>query len=246
MKQSLIWQVDRPLKQHYIYGLIDPRNNELKYIGLSTTGFDRMKTHWRSVSKNGNTRVKSWLKSLKHNDLIFDVVYLQYFDEDNQEIDQAEMFWISYFKSVGANLLNHDNGGRNKYGKFHNPETKKLHGQRIKESLNSPEIKAHLSELTKKQWTDPEMRARMSKKTQNKDAMARTIKTNRKNQGVKFYDNEGNHYECYRDFAEKHNVSMSHVQNALTGRIEKCAGKVLTRITPYSIYAKPIIKEKKV
>lgn len=230
--ESLIHSVDKPSSEIFIYGLIDPDSKEIKYIGLATTGFDRLRQHWRSVSKSSRTAVKSWLKKLKRNNKVFDIVYLEYFDKDTELLDEAEQFWIMYFKSIGSKLLNHDLGGRNNRGKFRFEETRKLHGERIKEALDRPGIKEHLSELTKKQWADPEMRAKMSIKTNiNKDAQEKSRQTCRKVRGAKFIDDLGNSYECANDFAIKWNISVAKVRDALYKEI-KLVGRTLTRTTP--------------
>jgi len=233
MKPSLIHTLPKCKTDYFIYGLIDPDSKELKYIGLSTTGNKRFYTHWRSVSKKVKTRVKCWLKQLKHErKKIFDVVFLEYFDKDSELIDEAEQFWISYFKGLGAILLNHDCGGRNARGKWKIFESKKLHGERVKEGLNRPEVKARLSDLTKKQWADPEMRARMSKKVNiNKDAQEKSRQTCRKVRGAQFTDDLGNVYNCCKDFADKWNVSVGKVRDALYKEYE-LVGRTLTRTKP--------------
>ena len=161
-----------------------------------------------------STNCKIWIKELKYSGQIFKVDYLEYFDKDSVEVDYAEQFYIIYFKSLGINLLNHNNGGRDEwlYDKQLNEERLRL----SKEGLNRPEVKAHLSELTKKQWADPEMRERMSKKVNiNKEAQKKSKETCRKVRGSKFFDDLGNFYESVGDFADKWNTTINKVQYAL-------------------------------
>jgi hypothetical protein len=228
--ESLIHTLPKSETPYFIYGLIDPDNKEIKYVGLSTTGNGRFFTHWKSVSRNNKTAVKWWLKELKQDrKKIFDVVFLEYFDKDSELIDEAEIFWIAYFKGLGANLLNHELGGRATRGKFDIIETKRIHRERVKEGLNRPEVKAHLSELTKKQWADPEMRERMSKKVNiNKEAQKRSKETCRKVRGSKFFDDLGNFYESVGDFADKWNTTINKVQYALYNE-RPILGRILKR-----------------
>lgn len=86
-----------------IYGLIDPRNGQLRYVGQSSRGLIRPKQrHARHCW--------SWEENLKCEGLVPEIEILQ---ECNliDELDEAEIFWIGYFRMIGANLTNISTGG---------------------------------------------------------------------------------------------------------------------------------------
>lgn len=111
--KSLIFSLPKPEKNTFIYGLCDPDTNELRYIGLTGNGFKRISGHYNdSLLDYKYSAVKKWIKKLRLNNKIFDVIYIEYFDQDSIHVDEAERFWIEYFSSIGCNLLNHEKGGR--------------------------------------------------------------------------------------------------------------------------------------
>lgn len=51
-------------KQAYIYGLVDPRTNEIMYIGMSTNPTQRYRAHC-AKPKGGDTQKNRWIDELK-------------------------------------------------------------------------------------------------------------------------------------------------------------------------------------
>ncbi len=101
----------------YIYCLIDPRNNQIIYIGQSVNPRARYNRHVAD-SKYANTHNRSWIKGLI--DLGFKPV-LDIIEESScGEIDFWEQHYISLYKSWGFDLTNHDLGGKSHrvYSKF--------------------------------------------------------------------------------------------------------------------------------
>jgi len=90
-----------------IYGLVDPRDGQLRYVGMSSTGFVR-------ANHKHSAHCGSWIKSLKNVELKPDVIVIEefQFSEDvNKRLSDAEIFWIDYFKMIGSNLTNMTKGG---------------------------------------------------------------------------------------------------------------------------------------
>lgn len=95
----------------YIYGLYDPRTNELRYIGKSKNPKQRLFGHLNSV-KNGEISLKTtWLKELIENGYVPLVKILEKTNENDWE--EAEKRWIEKCRSEGLNLLNVADGGSN-------------------------------------------------------------------------------------------------------------------------------------
>jgi len=130
-----------------IYGLFDPRDGSLKYIGKTT---NVKKRFWKHLHDNSITRKTCWIKSLKSNDLIPEVEVL---DEVNDEDWKFwEQWYIQYFQSLGCQLKNDPNcpGGEGNIGmsgKKHKPET--IEKMRASKLGNKNWLGKHHSEETK-------------------------------------------------------------------------------------------------
>lgn len=217
---SLIHTIEKPEKHIFIYGLIDPRDGLLKYIGLATNGFNRMKQHYSScyVGKTQSrlSPVKCWIKSLKTKGLIFQPVYLEYFDNDDRQIDEAECFYIDYFKFLGCNLLNFESGGRRDFNKRNMSEDRKKHTERLKEIHGTEEKRAFFSQKTKEQWKNPEIRKRMSennRKPKSKQGVLNMIKGNI--QRFILQDQNGIVYDSIQDASRKLKIGAMCIHRAL-------------------------------
>lgn len=104
---------------YIIYGLIDPRNQSIRYIGKSIQGEKRIKEHIKpSALKNeSNTKKTNWILSLKKQGLIYDHVILKTLDpsltkgEANLLLYLEEQTIITELKELGIDLVNGQDGG---------------------------------------------------------------------------------------------------------------------------------------
>lgn len=90
----------------YIYGLFDPRNEELRYIGATKHPSNRLASH---ICHTQNTHKSHWISSLTRIGLKPEMVILENVDENTWK--REERWWISYTKSIGAKLTNATDGG---------------------------------------------------------------------------------------------------------------------------------------
>lgn len=95
----------------YIYGLIDPRNGNLMYVGKSNNPTLRLGGHRKDPLKN--PRKRNWIFELKSQSLdpiirIFEICALE-------KWEQREIFWINKFLSEGCDLFNLNKGGGGTY-----------------------------------------------------------------------------------------------------------------------------------
>jgi hypothetical protein len=94
-----------------IYALAEPDTCEVRYVGKTIMKPEqRLRGHLNDRCVCHRTK---WLKSLKSKPKI---IVLQVCDELNWE--QSERFWIAYYRSIGAKLVNQTFGGDGP-GKFH-------------------------------------------------------------------------------------------------------------------------------
>lgn len=100
----------------YIYSLVDPFTNEIRYVGKTVNPRERYKEH---LKEKYNTRKCNWVQSLllkgvEPEFMVLDIV-------KTEEWEFWERHYISLYKSWGFNLTNHTEGGKDplivpKYG----------------------------------------------------------------------------------------------------------------------------------
>ena len=90
------------VKRNIIYGLCDPRNGELRYVGKSSWGIVRAKAKHSGYCGN-------WIKSLKWPPQI--VILEDLGGCAGEDLNEAEKFQIAYWRFLGARLTNLTSGG---------------------------------------------------------------------------------------------------------------------------------------
>ncbi len=92
-----------------IYVLIDPRTNEVRYIGKADNPLDRLKHHLTPKQLRKKTAKNSWLKNLLAHSAkpilqILEIVPMRNWEE-------RERYWIAYYQKLGFRLTNGTEGG---------------------------------------------------------------------------------------------------------------------------------------
>lgn len=125
-----------------IYGLFDPRDGEIRYVGKSETGTDRFKGHLRPSALKPKTRRTSWIKSvLAAGERPIGSVIQSL--STRQGLAEAEVYWIAFFKAEGCRLTNGTAGGEGVVDP-------------------SPEVRAKLSAASRGRRCTPEQLERLS------------------------------------------------------------------------------------
>ena len=91
------------VSRYLIYGLIDPRNGELRYVGQSLRGLIRPK-------ERHYAHCWSWEENLLKENLKPTIVILEELSEESQ-LNDAEISWIALKRSEGVRLTNMTDGG---------------------------------------------------------------------------------------------------------------------------------------
>lgn len=86
----------------YIYGLVDPRDNEIKYVGRTIDPDYRLDTHVR-MADTGKLKTM-WLLELKAFNLEPQMKILETVPRADEQ--NAERRWVQYFQKIGKPLLN--------------------------------------------------------------------------------------------------------------------------------------------
>lgn len=123
-----------------IYGLVDPRDLCLRYVGKSKNPTKRLRSH---LKEKGSTRKHRWLDQLRSLGIAPNMVVLESCDEANWQ--DRETRWIAFFKQPewsGDRLCNHTDGGEG----LVNP---------------SAETRSKMSDLAKNRMADPVVRSKI-------------------------------------------------------------------------------------
>ena len=120
----------RTMKNYSIYGLVDPRNNNVFYIGMTTDLSTRISKHKGVVKCNdlSNPLKFNYIKELEDNCMRFHIVVFESEIKDKDIAVFLEKFYIKKYKEIGHTLTNMNDGDN----KPPSQKGKKLnHGQKI-------------------------------------------------------------------------------------------------------------------
>lgn len=93
-----------------IYGLIDPRDNRIRYVGKTKRDLDkRLNEHLMNVYLKNNTYKNKWIKKLLKLQLCPIIILLEECNENGWEL--REEYWIRYYKDKYNDLTNATSGG---------------------------------------------------------------------------------------------------------------------------------------
>lgn len=220
--------IEKPISNSFIYGLIDPETNNIMYIGQTIQGFIRITDHFHKCNKiNKSTKKRSpsklWISKLRKEDKCFKVIYLEYI-ENSIDLNEAEEYWISFIKSTGASLLNYSqNNGFLNTTRFLTNEDRVKISIATKDAMNNPETRAKCRKNRANQVA-PNIGRKFSQEFKDKISKAQ------ENKVIYFKDSDGNIYRGLKDAAIKLNVTFGAIWKALNGYCKTVKGKTLTRI----------------
>lgn len=162
----------------FIYGLIDPRDRALRYIGKSNNPKKRLHRHLIDARLARYHR-ECWLKGLLDAGLRPELIILEECPQDIWK--EREQYWIAHYRERGADLVNRTDGGdtnpvlspevkarvaeiisRTHKGKKKSPEHCRNISAGLKGQIIPPEARAKMSAAAKGRKMSPEARAKMS------------------------------------------------------------------------------------
>lgn len=133
----------RKIPLTFIYGLIDPRNQQLRYIGKVDNPKKRLHCHINGRFKTDSYK-NHWLKNLCHDSkpelIILEKISIL-------EWEDAEKWWIAYCKFLGVSLTNGTDGGD---GVLPTPETRRKMSEAQTGEKHSMYGKRHTDETKRK------------------------------------------------------------------------------------------------
>lgn len=159
-----------------IYGLVDPRTREIRYVGQSTSGLRRPNVHRLPSYSRPSTHKNNWIRSLLSIGLDYEVIMLE--DVPRREgLNEAERHWVAIGRAaLGDRLTNATEGGdglhrpskvtREKIaaslrGRKRTPEECEKNAAAHRGRPLSPEHRAKVAAAMRKRVFTPEHRARI-------------------------------------------------------------------------------------
>jgi len=141
----------------YIYALIDPRDERVRYVGQAVNPARRFRKHL--TDKRFSNRKRAWIDELilLEKEPIMEVI------EECQKgtVGEREQYWITHFRDLHPDLLNISDGGR--YGSWTmGDESRKKISDAQKGRTRSDEHRKKLSDGLKGLTRSDETKKRMS------------------------------------------------------------------------------------
>jgi hypothetical protein len=158
-----------------IYGLVDPRTDEVFYVGLTTKSAQhRLNSHVRESLKadpKKRTYKQNKICAILSEDLTPSAVVLEESaDWSIDDLKTAEKRWIKLLKSNGLSLCNLTDGGDGNQGWIPSPETIERLRVSVKNALSDPKVKKQMSESSRKRWDNEEERQKQSEAMKSSQA----------------------------------------------------------------------------
>lgn len=130
-----------------IYGLVDPRTEAIRYVGMSSSGLTRPKSHGQSGLNRQGHRT-NWILELRNAGFNYEIRVLE--EVANQsELPTREVLWIAHLRAAGHHLTNHTDGGEGTPGYRPEAEARHERSERMKDWRPSPAM----IEAARRTWT---------------------------------------------------------------------------------------------
>ena len=212
-----------PEQNIFIYALIDPDTNQIRYIGQTTLGIERFKKHYKdfrpSKLSGKISKSKYWIKKLKNNNKIFKVEYLKYCLKE--ELNYWEKYYIAKYKHL--DLLNLTEGGQAGLTRKLNDIERKEISSRTKAAMKRPDV---WEKFMKNNIVPSHLGYKLNPEQKHKISNS-SWHSKRK---IQIIDDLGNIYESLIDAANKLNVTKQAIHRTINGLQKTCSGRILKRV----------------
>jgi hypothetical protein len=160
-----------------IYGLVDPRTGEIRYVGRSSSGMGRPGSHRKpQYLEKDRSHKGNWVRKLLSLGLDYSVTILE--EVAAAELSSRERFWIAEGRRRGWPLTNLTDGGEgmlgyvwtegsrakaaaSKRGRKQAPAVVEKRAQKLRGKVRTPEHLEHYREAWKRRTVTPAMREHM-------------------------------------------------------------------------------------
>lgn len=97
------------MTRHFVYVLIDPRTDEVRYVGCTIDVKRRIRGHLEAARTGHQIPNAAWIRELLKLSLKPRMEIVEVTDTDSWE--DRERYWIAHFEATGARLTNVHAGG---------------------------------------------------------------------------------------------------------------------------------------
>lgn len=160
-----------------IYLATNTLNNKV-YIGQTIQTLSwRIKRHYDTAKQNrakGKKEQYFGKALLKYDKSIFEWDVLEDNITGKDALNEAEIFWIAYYKYIGAELYNLTNGGEGASGHKVTLEVRKQIAAALRGKLRPEHVKAKISAKRKTKVISEETKRKMSESAKGKVRSAKT------------------------------------------------------------------------
>ena len=103
--RTLTFQITNPPNTNCFVYCLSEVDGPIRYVGKTEKGLKRIQQHLSEKKKRGKVSHKAnWINKLRDTGLLLEVSILE--EVSSEVINEAEVFYISYFKSLGFDLTN--------------------------------------------------------------------------------------------------------------------------------------------
>lgn len=141
-------------KTTYIYALVDPRDNAVRYIGKANNPRRRLREH---INRPEDSHKGRWINIILGLNIKPSMIILEEVSYENWQV--REIYWIEFYRSQGHNLTNILDGGE---GAELPLESRAKLSAKMKGRKKSPETIARMSAAQRGRTVSPEARTNMS------------------------------------------------------------------------------------
>lgn len=114
----------------FIYGLVDPRTEQVRYIGQTKDIKRRLRNHLNDAKRGVRSHKFSWIRKLITSGVKPKITVIE---KCNGSIaDEREQYWISYYREKEVGLTNQTDGGFGVRGYVRTDEEKRTISKRMK------------------------------------------------------------------------------------------------------------------
>lgn len=194
---------------NYIYGLVDPFTYQIRYIGKSKNPINRYKKHLYPYYLKAETYKNRWIRGcLKRGEKPI-LLIICGINDKIYNINELEKFFIGIFKQIDGNRLTNGtaggDGGATMTGK----------------KMPKTAIQKTIEKQKGRKWDkDDPRREQLRQKQKGKEPIYATQKAAEKNTlywEITYPTGEKEIVKGLKDFAEKHNLSMSKLSAVARG-----------------------------
>lgn len=213
-----------------IYALVDPRNNQIRYIGKTMrTAHRRLRRHLaRCYLDEANTHKNRWLRQLLAFGLEPQILVLETCTSAI-DLSAAERRHIAAYRTSGARLTNATPGGDGG-GWKHTPESReklrRAHTGKKKSAEHLASLRASQIGRITSEETRVKLRAAHRARKRQPWSDERRIAISRGKGGRPFTDQHGNIYQTQKDAARRLGINIGHLNEVLHGTRSHTSGYV--------------------